>query len=91
MNALWYRTLDFLRRRKADYQLALKSPAGERVLEDLARFCRANQTVFVPGDPDLTKVLIGRQEVWLRIQQHLGLTPEQLMKLYAPNLGERDD
>lgn len=75
------RTLDFLRGRKRDYQLVFKGgPAGERVLEDLARFCRANETCF-HQDPRLHAVLEGRREVWLRIQQHINLSPEQLMSL----------
>lgn len=76
-------TFDFLRGRKRAYQLALTSPAGLEVLEDLARFCRANETCVVPGDPTLTAILEGRREVWLRIQQHLNLTPAQLFELYS--------
>lgn len=76
------RTLDFLRGRKRAYQLALKSPAGNEVLIDLARFCRANETCIVTGDRESTLVLEGRREVWLRIQQHLNLSSEELMQLY---------
>lgn len=79
------RTLDFLRGRKTDYQLVFKGgPAGERVLEDLARFCRANETCF-HEDPRLHAVLEGRREVWLRIQRHLDLSTEQLFSLYSGN------
>lgn len=74
--------VDFLRRRKSSYQLAFGSPAGELVLEDLAKFCRANQTCFDP-DPRIHAVLEGRREVFLRIQQHLNLTSEQLFQLYS--------
>ena len=76
------RTFEFLRGRKRAYQLALTSPAGQEVLEDLARFCRANETCF-HEDPRLHAVLEGRREVWLRIQQHLNLTPAQLFGLYS--------
>ena len=75
-------TLNFLSRRKTDYQLALKSPAGQAVLIDLAKFCRADETCF-HEDPRLHAVLEGRREVWLRIQRHLNLTNEQLYALYA--------
>lgn len=76
--------IDFLRGRKRDYQLVFKleDPAGARVLEDLARFCRANETCF-HSDPRLHAVAEGRREVWLRIQQHLNLNSEQLYKLLS--------
>lgn len=75
-------TFDFLKRRKTNYQLALTSPAGQAVLIDLAKFCRANATCF-DADPRVNAALEGRREVWLRIQQHLNLTPEQLVALYG--------
>jgi hypothetical protein len=78
------KTWDFLRRRRQNYQLAFFSPAGNEVLMDLARFCRANETCF-HEDPRLHAVLEGRREVWLRIQQHLHLSSEDLMKLYGGN------
>lgn len=74
----------FLQERKRAYQLAFTSPAGEQVLKDLATFCRAKETCVVPGAPDMTNVLEGRREVYLRIQQHLELTPEQLRRFLKP-------
>lgn len=71
---------DYLRRRKQNYQLTFKSPAGEQVLADLALFCRANETCFA-ADPRVHAVAEGRREVWLRIQQHLNLSSEQLYVL----------
>ncbi len=77
------RTMDFLRGRKRDYQLATQQPAVQRMLMDLAIYCRANETCVVPGDRDRTNVLEGRREVWLRIQQHLHLSSEELYFLYG--------
>lgn len=62
-------------------------PAHVIVLEDLARFCRANESCVVPGEHDKTLVLEGRREVWLRIQEYLNLTPVQLFALKTGNLG----
>ena len=78
-------TKEFLAQRKLSYQLTFQQeqPANVDVLIDLARFCRANETCVVKGDRDSGLVLEGRREVWLRIQQHLGLTPEQLLALYS--------
>lgn len=55
---------------------------GDIVLEDLAKFCRANQTTF-HTNPRLSLILQGRHEVWVRIQQHLQLSDEQLWALYG--------
>jgi hypothetical protein len=75
-------TLDFLRHRKRSYQLAMMSPAGQDVLRDLAKFCRADRSCF-DADPRLHAVAEGRREVWLRIQQHLNLSSEELFVLYG--------
>lgn len=76
------RTIEFLRRRSRDYQLTFASPAGQEVLIDLAKFCRANETTF-RTDAREHAVLEGRREVWLRIANHLRLTPTQLYALYT--------
>ena len=50
------------------------------VLGDLAKFCRAGETPF-HKDERMHYVLIGRQEVWLRIQQYLNLPLDKLYEL----------
>lgn len=52
----------------------------KKVLQDLAKFCRANASTF-HADHRIHAVLEGRREVWLRIQQHTQLTSEQLLEL----------
>ena len=75
---------DFLFGRRLSYLQTFDSrnQAAQVVLKDLAKFCRANQTTFLP-DSRAHAMLEGRREVWLRIQQHLNLTPEQLWELYG--------
>ncbi len=51
------------------------------VLLDLAEFCRANETTF-HVDARAAAMFEGRRQVWLRIQEHLFLTPAQLMDLF---------
>lgn len=80
---IWDRALEFMKRRKQSYQIAFNTSDGRLWLDDLARFCRASETCVIPGDRDRTLVLEGRREVWLRIQNHLGLTNEQLLMLYG--------
>ena len=70
---------------KRAYQMAFNNPgSGEAVLLDLKPFCRAAETCVVPGSRDLTYVLEGRREVYLRIRDYLDLTPEQLVEKYNP-------
>jgi len=74
--------IEFLRQRKKAYQLALTSPAGQEVLQDLMEFCRAKKPCFDP-DPRIHAVLEGRREVWLRIEEHLERTSSELYRLYT--------
>jgi hypothetical protein len=76
------KTLGLLTLRKQAYQQTFnkESVAVQRVLKDLAKFCRANITTFHP-DSRMHAHLEGRREVWLRITQHLQLTPEELLKI----------
>lgn len=72
---------------KRAYQLAFGGPAGQTVLADLAKFCRAGETAAVPGDHDRTWALIGRREVYLSIRDYLDLTPEQLVDKFTRPAG----
>jgi hypothetical protein len=74
---------DFLRTRGQAYRNTFKGIYGERVLEDLAKFCRANESTF-NSDPRLEGILQGRREVWLRITQHLNLTEDELWSYFNP-------
>jgi outer membrane protease len=74
--------LDFLWSRKRTYQLTFGSPAGQDVLIDLAKFCRADTSTW-SEDARHHARLEGRREVWLRIANHLHLEPEQLFALYS--------
>ncbi len=73
---------DYLAQRKRAYGLTFDSVSGETVLKDLASFCRANESCFHP-DPRVHAVMEGRREVWLRIQEHLKLTNEQMLSIYT--------
>lgn len=83
MNDVIRRVLEFLSKRSHAYHvLHSAAPAASKiVLADLARFCRANTTTFHP-DPRVHAALEGRREVFLRITNHLNLTPAQLYEIY---------
>lgn len=74
---------EILADRQRAYMLAFKEAAGAAVLADLATFCRANETCVVPGNRDLTYVLEGRREVYLRIRAHLDLHIEELVQRFT--------
>ena len=56
--------------------------SAEKVLKDLAKFCRAHETTFNP-DPRLHALMEGRREVWLRILEHTKFTQEEFMQKYG--------
>lgn len=58
-----------------------KSPYTQEVLKDLARFCRAHETSFM-SDARAHAVLEGRREVWLRIQEYLNLSVDEIYELH---------
>ena len=74
----------FLRGRAGAYRrvFAPGNRDAEDVLRDLAKFCRANQSTGNP-DPHIAARLDGRREVWLRVQQHLKLSDDDLWRLYG--------
>lgn len=74
---------DFLVSRAQAYKRTFSGIYGERVLGDLAGFCRANESTFNP-DPRMEGVLQGRREVWLRVTKHLNLTDDQLQRYFNP-------
>lgn len=87
--------IKFLRRRRLAYLLTfnIAHPAAQTVLGDLQKFCRASEEI-ISADATKMAYLEGRRSVWLRIQRHLHLTPEQLMLLYAApniNISKGDD
>ena len=81
---------NYLAQRKRAYVAAFDGIPGEAVLKDLASFCRANESCFHP-DPRVHAVMEGRREVFLRIQEHLKLTEEQLLTIYTHSRKVSDD
>lgn len=74
---------EFVTQRKAAYHRTFYGTGvdGQAVLADLANFCRAHASTF-DGNPSIANRLDGRREVWLRIQQHLQLSDQQLWTLF---------
>ena len=68
------------RRRIVRDTIKLNTPGGQAFISELARFCRINEGVW-DNDERRTHVLIGRQEVYHWIMQHLKLSPEQHFEL----------
>lgn len=81
---LWQKSKEFLFRRRTAYirVFEIGNPNVDAVLEDLAKFCRATESTF-HADERASLLLQGRQEVWLRLQHHLQLSPEQLWQKYS--------
>jgi hypothetical protein len=88
LSELAQRAFEFLTGRKRSYLRVfnLESRDAQAVLEDLARFCRAHASTGAQ-DPAVAARLDGRREVWLRIQQHLRLSDEDIWNLFNPPKG----
>lgn len=71
----------WLFKRRYAYQATFRGPLAHVVLADLAKFCRAKESTFHDNERVQSK-LDGRREVWLRVTEHLNLTPEELWQLY---------
>ena len=73
---------DALNGRQQNYLITFnkESPTACEVLRDLADFCRANETTHGPDIYDC-KILEGRRQVWLRINEYLNLSTEELWEL----------
>lgn len=77
--------------RRMKYRQTFKNPTGEQVLRDLAKFCYAHESTH-HAEPGLSDKLEGRRQVWLRIQQQLNLTDEELWTIYRiPTAGVTED
>lgn len=73
-----------LRERSQAYRQVFKGVYAEKVLVDLSKFCRANESTF-NADARIEGILQGRREVWLRITKHLNLTEDQLQAYFNPD------
>lgn len=83
MNEILERIKAFLHSRKQAYQITFQGgPECDRVLMDLAQFCRAGKSTFHP-DPHVAAKLDGRREVWLRIADHLNMSVDDLYRIYG--------
>lgn len=80
-NSLFDRAKQFLARRRTAYVKTFTGPFADEVLKDLAVFCRAHSSTF-HADPRMHAVAEGRREVWLRIQNHLQLSDDELLRLH---------
>jgi hypothetical protein len=69
-----------LRRRRA-FLAVFESTDGEIALRHLGRYCRAQSSTFVQGEPDTTAYLQGRRDVFLEIMAQLHMSEGQLRRM----------
>ena len=69
-------------RRKVSYNKVFNrdDQNAQRVLADLQKFCRGRGSKFM-GNSESTLVMVGRNEVWERIQSYLNIPDSQLAKM----------
>lgn len=88
MNRVGEKLRRLIQRRRSAYRaLFAPGPASDIVLTDLAKFCRATSTPAVVShltgqiDQQASFIAIGRQEVYMRIAQHLHITDADLYRI----------
>lgn len=67
---------------RSAYASVFHNPVGERVANDLRRFCRAEVSTF-HTDPHVSAYQQGRRDVWLHINEILEMPEEELRALYT--------
>lgn len=67
--------------RRAAYAKTFNNPEGKKVLADLRRFCKATVPTADVNNPNVTYLLEGRREVFLRISSFLQLTEDDVYSL----------
>lgn len=74
------------------YAMALNPDSidGGLILADLAHYCRAGQTSFVPGDPHQTAFNEGARDAFLHVAEMVGLTPNDFPRILKEAAHERD-
>lgn len=72
----------FLRQKQYLSVFPKENEFAKAVLEDIARFCRAEESCF-NADPRIHAMLEGRREVYLRIRDHLNLSSQDLWAKYS--------
>lgn len=71
------------RRMRAYKDVFQRSGSCEAVMADLAKFCHFLASTYHPTSERETWILEGRRQVYLRIVQHLRLTPEEALTMFA--------
>lgn len=76
----FYRTVFFKRREAYKKTFDITNPNAALVLSDLRKFCRGTGSKYM-GDVHKTHVMLGRNEVWERIQTYLNIPDSDISKL----------
>jgi len=83
----------YLISRQRDYLLTFdkENMSVNKVLEDLARFCRGGEESTFHPDPRVHALLEGRREVYSRIMKHINLKTQDFLDLYKKRGINYDD
>lgn len=71
-----------LRQQAYQQTFNLENQFVQRVLADLAKFCRADDSTF-HIDSRMHALIEGRREVWLRIISHIKNSPDEIWQIYG--------
>lgn len=74
--------------RRRAYRATFNTVEGRKVLADLRRFCRASVPTADVNNANVTFLLEGRREVFLRIISHMNLTEDDIFELVEEDPNE---
>ena len=75
----------------AAYRALFDTPEGQRVMRDLAAYCRVGTSSFTAGDPHQTAFNEGARDVFLHVAEMAGIRPEDFPQLTTTNHGDFRD
>lgn len=67
-----------VRQHRRAYREVFQSGQGKLVLADMAGACHAQSSTFVPGDPVMSAFEEGKRWVWIRIQNVLRMSEQDI-------------
>ena len=66
---------------KSNVHAVFDTPQGQEVMAFLEQSCGWYQSIFVPGDPNMTLINDGKRQVVATIKTILALSPDQIVAL----------
>jgi hypothetical protein len=78
---------DYVARLKSNMHVVFDTPQGKEIMRFLENTCCWRQSVWSPGNPEMTLINDGKRQVISTIKTILDLSPEQIVTLATQKEG----